>query len=301
MTSRYDAFNHICQSLEISGDRLVPIFTAYFDESGTHGGSPAVVVGGYIGIVKKWKEFGEIWNTHIIKREGIKVLHRVDLENFEGEFLGWKRDRQIKVIRRAHKIIKKYTEIGAGISQAVVPADFEKVIPDVVKRAMGGPYGWATFLCTIHVSRWADDHGYREPINWIFEAGARGRHQVNRMFSLLAHPPPGARPSLIVQQKVRIASLIFSPKECVRQLQAADFYAYESYKEIDNRTIVGGVRKRDIRKSALDLFRQKQDQRYYSDKDHLQRWVDDSGDIIKNFEDRERMLRDAGREDLINN
>jgi|GEM_PF-675821 uncharacterized protein DUF3800 len=301
MTSRYDAFRHICQSLGVSGDRVMPIFTVYFDESGTHGGSPAVVVGGYIGIVKKWKEFGEIWNTHILKREGIKILHRVDLENFEGEFTGWKRDRQVRVIRRAHKIIKKYTEIGAGISQAVVPADFEEVIPDVAKRAFGGPYGWAANCCTIHVSKWADDHGYREPIHWVFEAGAKGRHQVDRMFDLLVNPPPGARPSPIVQQKFRVASWTFSPKESACQLQAADFYAYESYKEIDNRTIVGGVRKRDIRKSALALFRRSQDHRFYSEKEHLRRWVNDSGDIIKGFEDRERMLRDAGREDLIPN
>jgi len=279
----------------------MPIFTAYFDESGTHGGSAAVVVGGHIGVVKKWKELGEIWDTHILKREGIKVSHRVDLENFKGEFLGWKRDRQIKVVRRAHKIIKKYTEIGAGISQAVVPADFEEVIPDVVKRAFGGAYGWAAHDCLIHVSKWADTHGYREPIHWVFEAGAKGRHQIDRMFGVLVNPPPGAQPSRLVQEKLRVASWTFSPKEYVCQLQAADFYAYESYKEIDNRTIIGGARKRDIRKSALDLFRPGQDLRFYSEKEHLQRWVDDSGDIIKTFEDRERMLRDVGREDLIYN
>jgi hypothetical protein len=38
----------------------MPIFTVYFDESGTHGGSPAVVVGGYIGIVKKMER---IWGN----------------------------------------------------------------------------------------------------------------------------------------------------------------------------------------------------------------------------------------------
>jgi hypothetical protein len=299
MSPRYRAFNHVCQSLGLAGDRLVPVFTAYFDESGTHGGSPAVVVGGYIGVVKKWKEFGEVWDAQIIKREGISVLHRTDLENFEGEFAGWRRDRQIKVIRRAHKIIKKYTQIGAGISQAVVPADFENVIPDAVKRAYGGPYGWAAFQCMIHISKWADDRGYREPIHWVFEAGARGRHQVDRMFSLFAHPPVGVRPSLLLQQKFRLAGWTFSPKECVCQLQAADFYSYESYKEIDNSDFAAGVRKRNVRKSALDLFRDKQDHRFYSDKHHLKLWVDAAPEIIKTFEERERMLRAAGREDLI--
>ena len=116
--------------------------------------------------------------------------------------------------------------------------------------------------------------------------------------SMLVNPPSGAKPSQIVSEKLRVASWTFALKQCVCQLQSADFYAYEAYKEMDNRVVAG--HKRDIRKSALDLFRPT-DQRYYSDKNHLQRWVDDQRDIMKILEDRERRLREAGREDLTHN
>src|SRR5208282_4157236 len=98
----------------------MPLFTGYFDESGTHSNSPVAVLGGYVATVRQWKEFQVAWNKYILDRENIRVLHRVDLEHFRQEFKDWDRDRQVKVLRLAHKIIKNHTRV--AIAQAIVVA-----------------------------------------------------------------------------------------------------------------------------------------------------------------------------------
>jgi hypothetical protein len=39
----------------------VVILTAYFDESGTHSGSEAVAVAGYVSTPDRWERFGQEW------------------------------------------------------------------------------------------------------------------------------------------------------------------------------------------------------------------------------------------------
>lgn len=290
----YDAFKHLQHSLSLDENALMPMFTVYLDESGTHGESPVIVVGGYIATVKRWIEFERTWKTFIMEREGIKVLHRVDVENFADEFKNWSRARQIKVLRRAHKIIKRYTCI--GFSQSVVLADFEKLIPDEVRRAFGGAYGWAALDCLVHVAKWADVHGYRDPIQYVFEKGAEGRHQVDRMFSVLTEPPLGSQPSVLLLDKLRVAGWSFAGKESICALQAADFYAYETYKHMENR-IVDGI-KRPVRKSALDLIRTT-DLQFWSGEKQLQQWIHDQEQIIRKLKDRESFLKSIGRANLI--
>jgi hypothetical protein len=148
------------------------IFKAYFDESGTHDDASNIAVAGYISTTKQWKRFGQEW-TAILRREGVNVLHRVDLENFRGAFRSWSRDRQVKVTRECHGIIKKHTE--KGIGGAVIAVDFDQAMPDVVKRVFGGPYGWLAQECMIGIGHWATDSNQKAFVQYVFEKGARGR------------------------------------------------------------------------------------------------------------------------------
>jgi hypothetical protein len=98
---------------------------------------------------------------------------------------------------------------------------------------------------------------------------------------------------------LRIGGWAFFPKLCAVQLQAADWFAYEVYKHMDNR-VVAGVR-REIRKSAWDLLRPSVDIAHYWNMERINKWLVDAtaGGLIKVLEDREAMLRTRGREDLM--
>ena len=301
MLDTFDYLKAIC----LGPDAYMSVFTAYIDESGTHSDASNVVVGGYISTVRNWKQLRREWN-HLLKREGVAVLHRTDLENLRGEFKGWSEDRQISIIRESHKLIKQYTE--KGIGAAVITADFDQVMPGVVKRIFGGPYGWVVHDFMVGVGRWARDSNQKGFVQYVFEQGARGRHQVERMFSTLYSPPPGLPPSNYDwRETLRINGWSFGSKyddskrriQGIVQLQSADWFAYEIYKHMDNRVVDGA--RRPIRKSALDLFRPNVDVLHYWDSERLNKWVADMTveGLIKVLEEREQALISAGFRNLI--
>jgi len=47
---------------------------------------------------------------------GITGLHRVDLENFSGEFKGWNPTRRTEFLKKAHAIIRNCTYSGFGVA-----------------------------------------------------------------------------------------------------------------------------------------------------------------------------------------
>ena len=68
------------------------ILTAYFDESGTHDGSPATVMAGVLGDVSQWGQFRT--NLAVLKlRHGFNRFHTVEFKQRKGQFAGWSPER----------------------------------------------------------------------------------------------------------------------------------------------------------------------------------------------------------------
>ena len=45
------------------------MFNAYYDESGTHNGSPITVLGGFLGEAIQWAEFEREWRKVLVKHD----------------------------------------------------------------------------------------------------------------------------------------------------------------------------------------------------------------------------------------
>jgi hypothetical protein len=65
---------------------------AYLDESGTHGGSEIMVMGGFLARLDQWTTF-EGKFAALKKKHGFRVLHMVDLKNRKEDFKGWSDDQ----------------------------------------------------------------------------------------------------------------------------------------------------------------------------------------------------------------
>lgn len=236
------------------------MLTVYCDESGTHADSLATVVAGYLGHVRQWKLFGKEWRA-LLDREGVKVLHRTDLENFRREFKEWNEERRVRFLQRAHEIIKVRTI--RGFAYAVVNADFKKVMHPVVEQAIGGIYGWCVQDCMVAIAKWAQREHLSEPIDYILENGAEGIEGVTRMFHFVAKSDDYRR-------KCFLGSWTFASKQDVIQLQAPDVLAYEAYKIMVNNVAKTG---RPWRRSAKDLIR-RSDRSNYWDEPKLRRYME---------------------------
>jgi len=228
-------------------------------------------VAGYLGSTAQWERFNARWKS-LLADYGASQMHRADLECFQREFKSWDSSRRTEFVKKAHSIIKKHTYV--AVATGVIKADFEQVMPSWVKKLFGGVYGWCANECLVHVGKWCEKRSYRDPINWVFEAGTAGHGQVSDLFEALhEHPEWGPR--------LCIGSWSFEDKSVV-PLQAADTIAYEVFKHIENQIIDQG--KRTVRLSVLDLVRP-------SDESYLKYW--DRGRLQKsllNWEAKTRAL-----------
>lgn len=236
----YSAFEHFRKSLFSSDSDLYLMLTAYFDDSGTSPQNKMCIVAGYLSSVALWEQFVIRWSA-LLDQYDLEILHRNKLEAFEAEFkFGWNNDRRKEFLQKAHKIIKDCTY--AGFGHAIKKTEYEEIIPqDSSMRSFGGVYGWCALNCLIEVDKWCYEHNYKEPIQFIFEAGTTGQGQVNKMFETFYA-------DIAQREKYHIAGWSFQGKT-LAPLQAADTAAYEFFRFSED----FGVK--NIRLSASDLFR----------------------------------------------
>lgn len=243
----YDAFEHLWRSASLRKDNLIAMFTAYFDESS--GPANAYSVAGYVATVEQWSEF-ERELLHLAQDEGYQVLHKADLENFRKEF-EWpnltqeeKEAKRLRINKRVCGSILR--RVNAGFSVSVLKSDWEEVDKGRFEEHLGKSfYAAGAFYCMRFVSTWADDFNRQQPIRYVFERGAQGRDEVEAM--LRRFDKEAATKSMY-----RLGGWSFEPKKeqvikgvlypAVVPLQAADFIAYETYKQMANR-IVDGIQR----------------------------------------------------------
>jgi hypothetical protein len=267
---QYDSFKHLCLSLFKSRSDLFGMVTGYFDDSGTSAHDSVVVVAGYIGSVSQWQKFGQEWRS-LLSEFGVTVMHRTDLENYRGEFVGWTPETRNVFVNKAQQIIKRRTYVAIG--KAVIKADFEEVFPDNLKRFYGGAYGFCAILCLARAKRWFDKTNLKDPIDWVFEVGTEGSGQISHLLNSLYT-------DVQMRTDFRLSRWSFADKDVV-PLQAADVIAYETFKHATNQLVTQPRRK--VRISLQHLVRSQDDE-------HLEYW---------SKEDLEAYLKDPIAQGLI--
>jgi hypothetical protein len=68
--------------------RIFMILTSYFDESGTHGTSPATVMSGIMGTANQWQRF-QLRLNRMKRKYGFTVFHAKEFKAARGEFADW--------------------------------------------------------------------------------------------------------------------------------------------------------------------------------------------------------------------
>ena len=69
-------------------ERLFVIFTCDLDESGTHGESPVLIMGGIVGRLGQWVDYDKKW-ARLKRRHSYKCFHSKELHFNQGEFKNW--------------------------------------------------------------------------------------------------------------------------------------------------------------------------------------------------------------------
>jgi hypothetical protein len=223
------------------GKGAVVMLRAYFDESGTHEGAPALIVAGYLFEPESCVTLEREWSAALCGA-GVSVFHAKDSAHFLGEFKGMSREERDSLYVGLLGLIKRHVVLGVAVS---VPQDvFDRLKPKGWEAKFGGAYAVCATLCLQAVGRWCRENSPDERVAYFFEAGHESAAEANRfMQHVVRHP--------FLAEEYRYNSHTFIPKRDAIPLQAADILAWGWNKELTEGSV--RPRKRPTRKSLLSL------------------------------------------------
>lgn len=221
-------------------------FTAYLDESGTHEGSLNVAIAGFVADEDQWQHFDREWSLLLEEYQldhNPGYFHMVDFESRLGPYSVWENPKRIDFMRKLTGIIKR--RVRAGIA-ASFPEHHLQRMKEAMPSAFPEGYKYMTCaqVCWRNIGNWANAFGHPEVVGSVFEEGAEGQGLV-----LLAHTDVRMNHPELAKQW-HLGDLVFGAKVSPR-LQAADFFAYETYKRMIE-TITDAMRRRKSVESIVN-------------------------------------------------
>lgn len=190
---------------------------AYFDESGTHDGSPVLCVAGYLIPEEARQEFNSKW-TEALESKGLTHFHMVDCAHGNGEFSGLSKNDRIEVQTRLIDLIKSSS--ARGIGAMVVASVYEQLMP--YHPNMGSAYTYCIWHCLEATRLWIEELGTAVEIDYHFERGHQSDREADRIMSFAFSNPASREP-------FGYASHTFVDKRMVPGVQAADLLAWQMY------------------------------------------------------------------------
>jgi hypothetical protein len=201
---------------------IVMMMAAYFDESGTHAGSPVMWVAGYLFTAENALQLDREW-AETLTEFGVSCFHMADCAHGVRMFSNLDGQKRKELLIRLVGIIKRRMEIGIAVS--ISETDFGRI--DAPHWQRGGPYTLAALQALAAVVAWADTYSYAGKISYFFEAGHEHESLTNKAIDLLRK-----RDQVRGASYLRYHSHTFAGKCDLRPLQTADLLAYEWQKEL---------------------------------------------------------------------
>jgi hypothetical protein len=205
--------------------RLVAMFRAYFDDSGTHvdggsGPSKIVVIGGVLITDEEHDKLAKSWGT-VLKEYNLPYFHLTKLKaGKKAPYPSMSADEKTKLLRRLMGLMKKRAEM--TFACAVPVATYNGVLTATEKQRYGLPVAWAAQMCWTILRLWAEKNSYDDPIPFVVEAGTPGGDQVAQVFSKVYADDK-------MRQLYRLDSLTEMGKTGAPGLQCADIMANSTY------------------------------------------------------------------------
>jgi hypothetical protein len=215
----FPAFREFARTILPTGKGVMALFRAYFDDSGTHAGSSAVVFGGLVGTDDQWETFDAAWRAKLAAplpgKPRLRKFHLSSCMAAEGEFRDYKPVERDAVAGEFRDIIIKSSL--ASTASAIDRVAWDELVVGPVKRLLGSPLQPCFLKCidrAVEFTRsWGngDDH-----LAVMFDEGIK----CDELSSLI---------NKYLWNMSEVVSVTFGRVESFAPLQGADTIATESY------------------------------------------------------------------------
>lgn len=214
---------------------------ACMDESGIHEGAHVCVIAGYWGSLKKWKHFEIRWRT-VLKEANeptLKEFHSVEFWNSKGArrgvFAEWSDEKANKFIDDLANCIVESKVFPT--SSVLVTAEWKKLSREERMFLTGGLYDpvqdkWIDIGAPNRIYFYPFSLAVANPaiacppglhVHYIFDLQKQFKHHALRLYGMLQKDSH-------FQSRHRLGGIDFEMGEKVVGLQAADLFAYQTYK-----------------------------------------------------------------------
>jgi hypothetical protein len=239
-------------------------YTACFDDSGTHPGSPTAVCAGYVATVTQWRHLEKEWRE-ADAREPFMPFHTADCLSRHKQFEGWDNQRVYGLLRKLTGIIN--SRVRYAVISAVVKKDYDEVVPEWLKERAGRkPYTFCVASCLGFIKQWRDQYKITSPIEYIFDWMGKGKGEIMGAFGGLIRyhhqDDIGAYKG----------GLSFQTKDRFVQLQAADIIATAGGHHMNYKVLAGKSTEGEPLFDEVMKFKPRPSNRYF-DRKNLIEWV----------------------------
>jgi hypothetical protein len=208
------------------GGRKFVTFSAYYDESGTHGGSPATALAGLVGDALECARFEREWRK-VLKNHQLTHVRAKHLFHRQGQHKGWG-ERQIHRLWADLLYVfqeHKYLTVTKTVLKHDDYRNFYIGDGPLKKERLDSKYALCVRTCLHYHPVWLHDwygEAYSE-VSFILEAGHRNAGDAQRVFSEIKNDET-------LPWRTSLGSISFGTKQDFPILQAADLIAYWFYK-----------------------------------------------------------------------
>lgn len=194
------------------------MLSAYFDDSGTHGTSGIVVVGGLVGNEDAWSSLEPEWRR-LLDYYDLSAFHMTDCDNGKGEFIGWPRGKCDRAIYEFRQLILE-RNLWAATAAVCRPHWNEVVRPDL-RPILGNPDEFCADECMQEALSFRQIDESATDIALIFDCRANWKDMIQKHAESYLRDGYGG---------LNVVSVTFGKAKKLIPLQAADMIAYETYR-----------------------------------------------------------------------
>jgi hypothetical protein len=207
-------------------ERIFVILTAYFDESGTHGDSPATVVAGLVGSTRQWAGF-EAGVNRLKGKYGFQEFHTKKFKKNQGDFKGWDDPKKTAFLADLTALVA--TGLAGGATSTLSNSRFydEYRQPNVPSKGQfDSKYGLCFRLCLLHLLEVAALRARRNKpcqLHVVIESGHANWGGAQDIFQEMKRTIAKAHP------KVVLATFSLADKDECDPLLIADYVAHVAF------------------------------------------------------------------------
>jgi hypothetical protein len=215
---------------------------AYFDESGTHDGSPVMCLAGYLFEKDRCKELDLAWKG-ALDDYALPFFHMVDCAHRNEPFDKLSPIDCDIVARKMIALIRSHALFGMGVG--FVEGDHKEVMSDMVRIQLpdlpiprpGTAYSYCCWTALNAIGLCIERNKFEGEVAYIFEAGHQHANEANQILDRIVGVPN-------LPSTLRYATHSFVRKECAKPLQAADILAWHHATDI-KKILAGKPRRKD--------------------------------------------------------